>query len=298
MVEEITGQSHRPVGPGRLALMLPVVLVLWGFVGVYLLQLAIDDTRRQGVQERLIEELAYFPSGRFLRQAAVEYQAVAADFVWLRAIQYYGHHLMTDRKYEWLGHVFEILTTLDERFIGAYHFGAMTLAWDASEPNQAVKMLVDGMKANPMAWQLPFDAGFICYMQLEDYEAASEFFRIASKLPDAWVVAERWAAVSMTKAGRADIARQMWLDIYHGTENRALRALVLRQLRHLKLEEGLARLQQAVDQFQEAKGRLPVSLGELVRAGFIEKIPEEPYGGRFFLDGGQVRTTTPPTRRE
>ena len=75
-------------------------------------------------------------SGQFVRQAAFEYRELAADLVWLRAIQYYGYHLMTDHKYEWLGHVFGILTTLDPRFIGAYHFGAMTLAWDARKPQE------------------------------------------------------------------------------------------------------------------------------------------------------------------
>jgi hypothetical protein len=278
--------------------VLPAVLVLWGFVGVYLLQLAIDDIGRREAREKLIAELAYFPSGRFLDQAAIEYQNVAADFVWLRAIQYYGHHLMTDRKYEWLGHVFDILTTLDPRFVGAYHLGSMTLAWDAKQPSEAMKMLVDGMKANPMDWQLPFDAGFISYMLFEDYEAAAHFFDIASRLPDAWQVTARWAAVSMAKAGRADVARQMWLDIYQGTENRALRALALRQLRHLVLEDGLAKLQQAVDRFREGKGRLPLGFSELVQSGLLDRMPEEPYGGRFYLDGGAVRTTTPVDRQE
>lgn len=298
MVEEIgIRRSGRP-GQSRLAMLLPAILVLWGFVGLYLLQLRIDDIGREGTREQLVAELAYFPSGQFLRQSTAEYQEVAADLVWLRAIQYYGYHLMTDRRYEWLGHVFEILTTLDPRFIGAYHFGAITLAWDARQPADAVRFLVEGMKSNPMEWQLPFDAGFISYMQLRDYEAASSFFNIASKLPNAWLVAARWAAVSMAKAGRSDVARQMWLDIYHSTGNRALRALALRQLRHLKLEEGLAKLQFAADRFRESQGRLPSSLGELDRAGLIDRIPEEPYGGRYYLDGETVRTSTPASQRE
>lgn len=297
MVEEITNRQPAPRGPGRLAALLPLVLIIWGFVGVYLLQLAIDDISRKNPRERLIAELMYFPSGRFLRQVAVEYQNVASDFVWLRAIQYYGHHMMTDQKYEWLGHVFGILTTLDPRFIGAYHFGAMTLAWDAGQPEEAVRMLTGGMKDNPMEWQLPFDAGFISYMQLEDYEAAAYFFEIASKLPGAWVSAARWAAFSMAKAGKADIAQEMWLGVYHGTENRALRALALRQLRRLELQKDLARLQQAVDRFRENEGHSPFALRELV-PDYINRVPDEPYGGRFYLDNGTVKTTTPPQNQD
>ncbi len=298
MVEEIRPRIAKPGGPGRLAALLPLVLVIWGFVGVYLLQLALDNTSRGKMREKVVQEMTYFPSGRFMRGASIEYQNLASDLVWLRAIQYYGHHLMTDSKYEWLGHVFEILTVLDPRFIGAYHFGAMTLAWDAHEPREAIGLLRKGMKANPMNWQLPFDAAFINYMLLDDYEAAGSFFAIASRLPDAWFVATRWAAVSVAKAGDFKTAREMWLDLYHGTENKKLRALVVRQLRLLKFEEMMDTLQRAVDRFRLDKGYLPGNLRELVSAGYLRRIPEEPFGGRFFLDGAEVRSSTPPGRRE
>jgi hypothetical protein len=36
----------------------------------------------------------------------------------------------------------------------------------------------------------------------------------------------------------------------------------------------------------------------LVDAGYIERIPEEPYGGQFVLRNGKVLTTTPPSQRE
>jgi len=297
LVEEIRTETAVTGGPGRLAPMLPLVLIVWGFVSVYLLQLSIDSTSKAEMREKVVQDLVYFPSGDFLREATIEYQNVASDAVWLRAIQYYGHHLMTDRKYEWLGHVFEILTTLDPQFIGAYHFGAITLAWDAAKPREATRLLVEGMKANPMDWQLPFDAGFINYMLLADYEAAAAFFEVTAKLPGAWLVASRWAAVARAKAGDFVTARDMWLEIYHGTENQQLRKLVVRQLRLLILEEGLGRLQEGVDRFREDRGFLPGSIPELIRAGYIDRMPEEPYGGRFYLDNGRVRSTTPPNQR-
>ena len=205
---------------------------------------------------------------------------------------------MTDRKYEWLGHVFDILTGLDPRFIGAYHFGAITLAWDARKPQESLTLLTKGMKANPMDWQLPFDAGFISYMLLEDYELASDLFRVTAQLPGAWLVAARWAAVARSKAGDFATAEQMWLDLYRGTESKALRALVVRQLRVLKLEQRTDVLQKAVDRFRAERSRLPSSLRELVAAGYVDRVPDEPYGGRFYLDGSAVRSTTPPNLRQ
>jgi len=298
MLEEVKSLGAVPAGPGRLSRLLPLVAVCWGFVGVYLLQLGLDRAGETRMREKMVQELAYFPSGRFTRQVSLEYRELAADLVWLRSIQYYGFHLMTDRKYEWLGHVFGILTTLDPKFIGAYHFGAMTLAWDARKPQEAVDFLAGGMAANPLNWQLPFDAGFASYMLLRDYERAGVLFDIASRLPDAWQITSRWAAVAMSRAGDFETARQMWREIYENSENKALRALVIRQLRNLKLEEGTAALQAAADRFADDRGRPPADLRELVSSGYVDRLPEEPYGGRFYLQDGKVRTTTPPYQRE
>jgi len=285
-----------PKESGWLITLLPAVLIIWGYVGVYLFQLAIDSTGR-GRGERQVQELAYFPSGVALREVAIEYREVFADYIWLTAIDYYGRHLETDRRYEWLGHIFEILTSLDQRFIGAYHFGAITLAWDAHKPAEALKLLFNGMKANPLNWQLPFDAGFINYMLIGDYESAARLFQVSAKMPGAWSLVVRWVPYALARSGDFETARQMWRELYNSTENRKLRELIIRQLRWLKLEEGLAQIQEAVNQFREKEKRLPFSIQELVFRGYLKDIPEEPFGGRYFLDGDKVRTTTPPSRQ-
>ncbi len=275
--------------------ILPLVLIVWGFVGIYLLQLAIDSSIRR--PERVIQELAYFPSGVALKELAIEYHELVADFIWLTAIDYYGRHQETDRRYEWLGHIFWILTTLDPRFIGAYHFGAITLAWDAHKPNEALRLLYRGMKANPLNWRLPFDAGFINYLLIGDYESAARLFRIAANLPNAWSVVERWVPYATARSGDFATARQMWKELYENTENRKLKELIVRQLKWLRLEESLAEIQSAVNEFVEKEKRAPVSIEELLRKKYLKRIPVEPYGGKFFLDGTKVRTTTPPSRR-
>lgn len=291
---EITYKESRR--PEWVINLLPLVVVIWGFVGIYLLQLTIDSFSRRA-SERVVQELAYFPSGLALRESSIEYDELFADFIWLTAIDYYGRHLETDRRYEWLGHIFEILTTLDPRFIGAYRFGAMTLAWDARKPMEALALLFFGMKANPLSWQLPFDAGFINYMLLGDYKSAAELFQIAAKLPDAWRMVTRWVPYLYAKSGDFETAKQMWSDLYYSTQNRRLRELILRQLRWLKFEEGVSKIKEAVARFADKEHRLPASLEELIQRGYLERVPEEPYGGRYYLKGGEVHTTTPPSKR-
>jgi hypothetical protein len=135
-------------------------------------------------------------------------------------------------------------------------------------------------------------------MLLRDYGRAGTFFEVASKMPNAWFILARWAAIAKAKAGDFQTAREMWLDILGGTENRALKALVVRQLKNLDLSEATDRLQKAVHRFEQDRRRLPTDLRELVTAGYVGRIPEEPFGGRFYLKDGKVLTTTPPSQRE
>ncbi|MDH5185972.1 MAG: hypothetical protein OEZ20_01650 [candidate division WOR-3 bacterium] len=263
--------------------VLGIVIIILGWTSLYFLQRSIERSYRRGLRERLAAEMMYFPSGKFLKPAFIEYQDLGADLVWLRAIQYYGHHLVTDRKFEWLGHIFEVLTRLDPFFIGAYHFGAITLAWDARQPKTAIALLRRGLKDNPMNWRLPFDIGFIYYMIVDDYDLAGYYFLIASKLPEAWNVLPRWAAFAYARAGKREVSRQIWTDMYNETNNPALKAVAERNLALLQTEEDIEVLQAAVKKYRTAYGRYPQRLSELLKTGFIKKLPKDPWGGSYVI---------------
>lgn len=263
--------------------VLAIVILILGWTTIFFLQKSIEKTYRRGLQARLVEEMMYFPSGKFLKPVLIEYQDLGADLVWLRAIQYYGHHLMTDLKYEWLGHIFEILTRLDPFFVGAYHFGSMTMAWDARQPTSAIELLRTGTKNNPLKWQLPFDIGFIYYSLLNDYDAAGYYFLIASKLPDAWNVLPRWSAFAYERAGKNDVSRQIWTDLYNQTNNQAIKALAERNLALIQVDEDIAILQAAVKKYRTTFNKNPPSLYELFKIGYVKYLPEDPWGGLYVL---------------
>jgi hypothetical protein len=258
--------------------LLGIVILVLGWTSIFFLQNSIEKTYRRRLAERLVEEMMYFPSGKFLKPVLIEYQDLGADLVWLRAIQYYGQHLMTDLKFEWLGHIFEILTRLDPHFVGAYHFGSMTMAWDAHEPNAAIDLLRTGTTNNPLNWQLPFDMGFIYYSLLNDYNDAGYYFQIASKLPDAWNVLPRWSAFAYERAGKNEVSRQIWTDIYNQTNNKAIKNLAERNLALIRVDEDISVLQAAVKKYRTDKGSNPPSLYELFKTGYVKYLPKDPWG--------------------
>lgn len=265
-----------------------IILVFIFFIGFYFLQREIDKERKVTLREILLQELMYFPSGRFLKQIAIEYDNLLSDVVWLRAIQYYAFHFATDRKYDYLFHIFDILTTLDERFSGAYHFGSYCLAWDAKKPDSAIYLLKRALASDPLNWQHYFDIGFINYMVTKNYEDAGYYFYLAAQLPGTWKISERWAAFAYGKSEKKEFAEILWQDIYHSTDNPHLKETAKRGLKVLKRERDIEYLQKGVNRFIQDRKKNPASLLELYREGYIDSIPKEPFGYYYKIKNGKV----------
>jgi hypothetical protein len=234
----------------------------------------------------------YFPSGTALRAMSMGLYAPLADLVWLRFIQYYGEHRMTDARFDLLYHILDILTTLDGRFTYAYTLGSLMLTHDAQRPDQAHQLLRKGMRLNPDEWRLPFIYGFINYAFLAEYSVARTYFRIASSKPDAPDVAQRWAAfVTYFKLGDLKTALALWIDLYNNTENPEEKVLATYYIGKIRAKLDIEFLNNKVQEFKKKHEREPSDLYELVRSGLIESVPEEPHGESYYLKQGEVHST-------
>ena len=193
------------------------------------------------MKERLarppVDELLYYPSGLLVRQASLGYETAAADAAWLRGIQYYGEHRLTDQKYELIGHVMSIVTDLDPRFLQPYIFGALVLAQELKRTDEGLALLERGMRANPDSWLLAFETGFIHYVCRHDYETAARYFVRASRLPDHPEYVDRFAAFASQKSGNAGMAILLWKRVL-ATGNKYMQDVARRELTRLGAEEG------------------------------------------------------------
>jgi hypothetical protein len=182
------------------------------------------------------EELMYFPSGRFLKEAAIGHEVLLADLAWLRAVQYYGEHRQTDRNYKMAGHIFDVVTTLDPLFRNAYVFGGLVLAQDAGDLEKGVELLHKGVANIPDDWLLPFELGFIYYICASDMAQAHRWFMEAAKRPDHPESVERFAAYTAAHSGDPDTALQLWIRLYESTENAYVRRMAEERIRDLMSE--------------------------------------------------------------
>ena len=71
------------------------------------------------------------PSPAVVGALSLSYDSVAADYYWIRAIQYFGSTRLStapDKRYDRLYPLLDLTTTMDPRFGAAYLFGAVFLA--------------------------------------------------------------------------------------------------------------------------------------------------------------------------
>jgi hypothetical protein len=240
----------------------------------------------------LIGELTYFPSGYAIRALAMGFQSPLADMVWLRFIQYYGEHRLTDARFELMYHILDILTSLDPDFVYAYTLGGLMLTHDAQRPDQARQLLKKGMLMRPDDWRMPYIYAFIHYVFVRDYRTAKTYFGISARRPDAPDMPKRWQAfVTYLKLGDLKTALALWIDLYNATQNPEEMQIAEYYIKKIKMQIDIELLNKKVKEFTEIYERSPVFLSELVRSDMIDAIPDEPHGERYYIKYGEVFST-------
>ena len=158
-----------------------------------------------------IEEVLFLSSPKVLKRASLGYDGLLADIYWTRAVQYFGgRHHNDARSYNLLFPLLEITTQLDPHLVVAYEFGTSFLAPPppngAGQPERAIHLMEYGIQNNPDNWKLYYDLGFVYYINLKNYQKASDAFERGSKVPNAHPFMRLWAAQMAQHAGEFDTA--------------------------------------------------------------------------------------------
>ncbi len=194
-----------------------------------------DAAWRRLPHPRPLEELAYYPSGQHLRPATLGHSETAADLAWLRAVQYYGEHRITDNRFERMEHVFEILTSLSPHFVPAYVFGGFALAQEGGNFPAAERLMLKGIEANPHSGWLSFELGFLYYVRPggRELKRAAQYFELASYQPDAPPQARRFAAFARQNSGNLAVSFELWREVLKTSRNPFLRETAVREMRQI-----------------------------------------------------------------
>jgi tetratricopeptide (TPR) repeat protein len=242
--------------------------------------------------------IIYIPSGKFLKYATFGYRALAADAIYLWAIQYYSTPTIDDR-FDHLDHIFAIINELDPRYQDPYEVGALIAVQEARNPAVAFSILDRGAANNPDQWVYPFNAGHVAMMTLKDFPLAEKYFEQCMKIPGAPEFVERLRANAIFKKGDLRTSWETWLDIYKKAPDERTKKIASNHLYNVKTAIDSAALEDAAAKYRERFGRPPADLETLLRTGFLREVPKDMDGEDYLYDPatGKVKTVSSPWRR-
>jgi tetratricopeptide (TPR) repeat protein len=279
----------------RRANLVASAVLLLSMAGAMATLYAIDHMRRESVAQ----EALYVRSPKVLRRLSLGYTGLLADIYWTRAVQYFGEqHHNHSHDFRLLAPLLEVTTELDPRLLPAYQFGANFLApkppRGAGMPGAALELMKYGIQHNPGQWRLYYNLGFLYYTELKDYAKAADAFTEGAKLPVTNAFMPILAARMAQHAGEFDTARMLWFTTYQSTKDAQIRENAVEHLLALQVDEDVTRLEQVVEKYQQQTGRLPASMGDLERAGFIRGTPSDPKGRAYrLMPDGRIEVQDP-----
>jgi len=275
---------------------------LLGMGGIFLLAcvglLQGELDRRQDRAVVQIESLAQLPKGEYLKPALLGYHHLGADILWLRLVQVIGKKRNSADEYEWMYHALDVLTTLDPQYAYAYYAGGVILGDLANRTDLSNRLLEKGVSANPEVWNIPFLLGYNYYFLLGDPAKGAQYIMQAARLPDGPSYLPGLATRMAAEAGNPDTALAFLEARLTDTHDPEMREVLAYRMKEVIIERDLRILERAVEAYRTQHRALPVRLTDLVVAGALPVLPQEPFEGDYRLDHktGAVSSSTHPER--
>ena len=267
-------------------------------VGLQVLQ---ARQRPLGLPPGVSANMLYVRSPQFMQRAALSFDALVADIYWIRTVQHYGGTKLSrdpNKQFDMLYPLLDLTVSLDPYFDVAYKFGSVFLAEQfplgASRPDQAIAILQKGLRATPDNWERAQQVGFVYYWWRVDYEAAGNWFNRAADMTNAPNWLRPLAAVTLAQGGNRATSRTLWMEIARNADADWLRDQAKFRLTQLDAMDGIEFIEGIVQQYRARTGKLPSSWEDLVRAGFLRRVPDDPSGKPYRLDASTGKVTLDP----
>ncbi len=264
----------------------PIVMIVVGLaVAVGLIQAM--DARRANARQFGDEPL--YVNGNTARRLSLGFSGLAADWYWLRSLQYVGGKIVAfedthpdkdlivgDLDLRLLPQLLRLSTALDPQFMAPYQYGAMILPELNSD--DAIALLNAGIAANPTKWRLYQHLGYV-YWQRHDYQKASDTYSAGAKLPGAppWMMAI--GARMKAEGGSRGAAREMYQHLYDSSGDQAVKDMVTKQLMRLDSLDERETIEKILREYSARNGRCASSWREVNQALRSARLNLDPATG-------------------
>ncbi len=202
-----------------------------GFMG---LKLETDKILRKKIPG---SSIIYVPSGKFLKYATFGYSGLAADMIYLWAIQYYSTYEIADR-FTYLDHIFAIIAELDPRYTDPYEVGSMIAAKEARDIPWPSGSWTGGSPRTPTCGSFPLRPGTSPRRSSRTTTWPGNTIGKAMVLPGAPDFTKRLYANAAFKVTDFKTSWETWLEVYNTATDDRVKKIASNHLYQVKAEHG------------------------------------------------------------
>jgi tetratricopeptide (TPR) repeat protein len=238
------------------------------------------DTLRPSPDPNAIDESLYL-NGKTARRLSLGFNGLAADWYWMRSLQYVGRKIMSvpedvviddlsKLNLKLLAPLLDTATTLDPQFLDPYEYAAIVLP--AIDVQEAIRITQKGIEANPNAWKLYHHLGYI-YWQQRDYQAASEIYGRGAQVPGAPPWMQAMKAKMAADGGSRTTGREIYTRMFEQSTEDQVKDMARRRLLQLDSLDQRDALRKILSGYQTRVGKCPSSWRELAHVFSAVGVP-------------------------
>jgi len=247
-------------------------------------------------QRQSLVKLGYVPNGKLVEAIAGDQKLGVAALYTLKSIIYYGELVQQwqqgNRQTPELANLFRFLESsvrLDPYNMDSYYFAQAAFTWEVGHAADVNRLFAYGMKFRDWDWLLPYYAGFNSAYFLHDYATAATYMQKAAELSGNRLLTGLTSRY-LQSSGQTKLAIGFLDHMIDQSRDRDMTAQLTVRKDAL---QAIAVIENSVLKYKKKYHHLPSSLDDVVTSGLLLIVPDDPYGGTFYLtNDGTVKTTS------
>ena len=278
-----------------------VLLIIAGLIAAISVSRWIDGHR--GPLNAGADDESLYLNGKTARRISLAFNGLAADWYWMRSLQYVGKKIINlpdnveldnlgQLNLKTLAPLLDTATTLDPQFLDPYEYAAVVLP--SVDVNQAIRITKKGIDANPNAWKLYQHLGYI-YWQQKDFQAAADAYGRGAAIPGAPTFFSAMNARMLAEGGSRDTAREIYRQMFEQSNDDSVKDMARRRLMQIDSMDERDLLRKLLTAYQTRTGHCPATWKEVepvlrsLRVPLaVDAAPMDPSGAPYVLKGCEV----------
>jgi len=261
----------------RITLALAVGLLV---AGVDLVHARIPSTPRSARGE------AFVPQPQLAKFASLGFDALAADYYWLQAIQLVGGAVADPSEHgHTIGRLIDVVTDLNPHVGHPYRFAAIWMTRSEDDVRFANRLMERGIAHHPGDWRNHFYKGFNHFYYLMEFDEAADELTAAADVPGSPGYLRRLVPRLRAQTEGLEVAAAMLAELHRGAPSPKARAEYEKAMDEIETERRARHLDRARETYRKRHGRDIARVEDLLAGPdpVLRELPPELHGWEWKL---------------